>query len=161
MTLFLCSCIYSLSIIVIYILTLLHSERPKLYIIYNFGLSECNRVQIPFHSINETWVSVFAREIWVPLCGNKNSKYWDRKVWANCRLRSDCSFKEQFNQCLHYLPLHLHLLDTLLYCKSKLFLLLARLNRKSYCTTDGVGIGISVGVSKMLTFYVKVFYVMG
>ena len=28
-------------------LTLLHSERPKLYtIIYNFGLSECNRVMI-------------------------------------------------------------------------------------------------------------------
>ena len=28
-----------------HLLTLLHSERPKLYtIIYNFGLSECNRV---------------------------------------------------------------------------------------------------------------------
>ena len=27
-------------------LTLLHSERPKLYtIVYNFGLSECNRVK--------------------------------------------------------------------------------------------------------------------
>ena len=30
----------------IYLLTLLHSERPKLYtiLVYNFGLSECNRV---------------------------------------------------------------------------------------------------------------------
>ena len=26
-------------------LTLLHSERPKLCTVYNFGLSECNRVK--------------------------------------------------------------------------------------------------------------------
>ena len=26
-------------------LTLLHSERPKAKIIYNFGLSECNRIK--------------------------------------------------------------------------------------------------------------------
>ena len=32
-------------------------------------------------------------------------------------------------------------------------------SRKSCCTTLGVGVG--VGVSKMLTFYVQVFYVMG
>ena len=42
-------------------------------------------------------------------------------------------------------------------------------SRKSYCTTVGVGVGVGVGVvvavgvgiSKMLKFYVKVFYVMG
>ena len=38
-------------------------------------------------------------------------------------------------------------------------------SRKSYCTTPGVGIDVGVGgcirVSKMLKFYVKVFYVMG
>ena len=44
---------------------------------------------------------------------------------------------------------------------------LARLYKiqKSYCTTPGVGVGVgidgSVGVDKMLKFYVKVFYVMG
>ena len=39
---------------------------------------------------------------------------------------------------------------------------------KSYCTTPGVGVGVDIGVgigvgsiSKMLKFYVKVFYVMG
>ena len=34
---------------------------------------------------------------------------------------------------------------------------------KNYCTTPGVSdrVGGSVGVSKMLKFYVKVFYVMG
>ena len=38
-------------------------------------------------------------------------------------------------------------------------------SRKSYCTTTGVGVGVGiggvVGVSKMLKFYVKVFYMMG
>ena len=40
---------------------------------------------------------------------------------------------------------------------------LARLDksRKSYCTTPGIGVGGGVGVRKMLSFYVKVFYVMG
>ena len=33
------------------------------------------------------------------------------------------------------------------------------MSRKSYCTIPGVSVG--VGVSKMLKFYVKVFYVMG
>ena len=34
-------------------------------------------------------------------------------------------------------------------------------SRKSCCTTPGVGFGIGIGFSKMLKFYVKVFYVMG
>ena len=38
-------------------------------------------------------------------------------------------------------------------------------SRKSYCTTTGVGVGVGVrgggGVSKCLSFYVKLFYVMG
>ena len=40
-------------------------------------------------------------------------------------------------------------------------------SRKSYYTTPGVGVGVGVGIggsggiSKMLKFYVKVFYVMG
>ena len=34
-------------------------------------------------------------------------------------------------------------------------------SKKSCCTTVGVGVGGGVGVSKMLKFYVKVFYVMG
>ena len=34
--------------------------------------------------------------------------------------------------------------------------------RKSYCTTPGVSVGFgSVGVDRMLKFYVKVFIVMG
>ena len=32
---------------------------------------------------------------------------------------------------------------------------------KSYYTTPSAGVGGSVGVSKMLKYYVKVFYVMG
>ena len=34
-------------------------------------------------------------------------------------------------------------------------------SRKSYCTTPGVSVVGGGGVSKMLKFYVKVFYVMG
>ena len=39
-------------------------------------------------------------------------------------------------------------------------------SRKSYCTTPGIGVGVGVGVggggvSKIESFYVKVFYVMG
>ena len=34
------------------------------------------------------------------------------------------------------------------------------LDRLDYCTTPGIGVGGSVGVSKILKFYFKVFYVM-
>ena len=35
------------------------------------------------------------------------------------------------------------------------------MDRKSCCTTPRVSVGSGVGVSKILKFYVKVFYVMG
>ena len=58
----------------VYFLTLLHSERPKLYtilafaecnrvkIVYNFGLSECNRVKIVYNfGLSEcNWVKDFS-----------------------------------------------------------------------------------------------------
>ena len=58
---------------------------------------------------------------------------------------------------------HFHVLDKSI-CH---FQLAWTKSRKSYCTTRGVAVGVGFGiiggggVSRMLKFYVKVFYVMG
>ena len=67
--------------------------------------------------------------------------------------RSCCNtdYLDAFWQCLSYYDRLLRMPFQLAWTKS----------RKSCCTTPGISVGGGVGVSKMLKFFVKIFYVMG
>ena len=65
----------------------------------------------------------------------KNSKYWDMYVGANSLDSDQTALKEQSDQDLHCLPFFLHLLETLLHCKIKWFILR---------TTTVAGLGVPI-----------------
>ena len=62
----------------------------------------------------------------------KNFKYWDMYVGANSVDSDQTALKEQSDQNLHRLPFCLHLLETLLHRKIKLFYI-----KDNYCSWSG------------------------